>query len=307
MVIPTTEQNIRQCQRNKCSAVLSSMGVALDIMNRAFEIHRRIYGDRFNVERLMDIIIELQKNGPIAIATKAKNKNNDTDTVINPWQEIMNSGLKSIPQWVLCNSCEKWRILQIPTNQIISWRESETWTCSSNKNRSPNTNPCDAPQIIPKYPEYTKLQLKALTIQRKQMLKTAASRDNARKRTNMDMDKDKDEEMKSDLEPPRKKQRLSMDDHDSRSDLNREQRTEIKETMSNTSTYSKCTGSNTKLIKENKRLKEENNKLKEKLNAMHFDMDKIDILDEEELNDLEIKLQTKYQNELKMIREARAS
>ena len=60
-----------------------------------------------------------------------------------------------------------------------------------------------------------------------------------------------------------------------------------------------------KLQHQIKNLKEENVTLRMQLTQIDIDTTNIDVLDEEELNELELKLQDKYQSNLQVIREAR--
>ena len=81
-----------------------------------------------------------------------------------PWKTIVDSGVEIVPQWMQCMECRKWRILQVPTAMIRKWRGPIKWTCAQNV---PPFDRCSQTQQTPDQDEYTRLQLSALTIQRK--------------------------------------------------------------------------------------------------------------------------------------------
>ena len=92
---------------------------------------------------------QVVKSSSVTVTATNVNGNHDKTALeslqnqnTNLWQEIVNSGLQIVPQWIQCSltSCRKWRVLEVSTSQIVQWIELEpkNWTCS--KNKPPNNN-----------------------------------------------------------------------------------------------------------------------------------------------------------------------
>ena len=84
----------------------------------------------------------------------------------NPWNDIINSNLQSVPQFIKCFLCQKWRITWVSTSNILTWTEPTYWTCKENP---PPNNHCQYPQSPPNEAQYSPLQLQAIMLQRRRL------------------------------------------------------------------------------------------------------------------------------------------
>ena len=330
--------------KTEIDKILVEMGYEIKYITRAFDVLEKYYGSDYNVENLTEIISRLQNKdrqtarieNPYNIGDKVMaykrgscdhkwkeaeiiGKENSLITIrfngseyiegddklhiirdktkfrivkktentlnLGPWKDIIGSDVVHVPQWVKCDLCEKWRIIHVLKEDIISWKEPVNWACWEGNH--PNDN-CEAPQQQPGASQYDAIQLRALTIQReikvnlhgKEEPEKGSESIRDRKRKNLDDDME--------LEPVRKKQRICDFDDNITKDI--------------CDLYKQA---NEKLILQVKDLEEQIKKVENDGIVIGLDTKNIETLDEEQLNELEIKLQERHQENLKRIRDAR--